>query len=158
MTNMKIGRMVMFALVATLFTGCYSVHVASSPDFSNCRIASEKDKIPTAHILVENDGWFLFDKIPLICGNANTASWFPWTFFKDEVSMEYVQKVIKRRAEQRGERIIQMNSINNNITLMQFPGTQGASIPYIICHHETQISAVYVKDPEKPEAEEEVEE
>lgn len=155
MTDMKTVKMAMSALAATLFAGCYSVHVASSPDFSQCRLAAEKDKTLVGHILVKNEGLFLFDKIPLICGNANTASWFPWTFFSDEVSMEYVQKAIVRRAEQRGERIVQMNAINNNVTLMQFPGTQGASIPYIICHHETQISALYVKDEEEPEAGEE---
>ena len=103
---------------------------------------------PTSHMLVQNDGWFLFDKIPIICGNADTESFFPWALFSDEVCMEYVQKAIVRRAEARGERVIQMNAINHNATLMSLPSTQGLSVPYLICHHETQISVVFVKERE----------
>ena len=133
-------------LASVLLSGCCSIHIASSPDFSNCRLAAEGERIPTAHMLVQNDGWFLFDRLPLVCGNVDTESWFPWTFFKDEVSMECVQRSIVRRAKIRGERIVQMNAINHNVTLMTFPGTQGLSVPYILCHRETQISAVFVKE------------
>lgn len=150
MTLMKTYRFAIAAIVASMLSGCYSIQTASSSDLSNCRLAAE-DGVPVAHMFVQNKGWFLFDRIPLVCGNANTDSWFPWTFFKDEVCMEYVQKSIVRRAEARGERIIQMNAINNNVTLMQLPGTQGLSVPYIICHHETQISALFVKDKDKVE-------
>jgi len=134
-----------------LMSGCYSIQVASSQDFSNCRLAAEEDRIPAGHMLVQNEGWFLFDKLPIVCGNANTESWFPWTFFSDEVSMDYVQKAIVRRAKVRGERIVQMNAINHNQTLITLPGTQGFSVPYIICHHKTQISVVFLKAAEPAE-------
>ena len=148
MTIMNNHRFAVAVLASALLSGCYSIHVASSQDFSNCRLAAEENRVPTSHMLVQNDGWFLFDKLPLICGNANTESWFPWTLFKDEVGIDYVQKAIVRRAKMRGERIVQMNVINQNATLMSFPGTQGLAVPYLICHHETQISVVFVKEPD----------
>lgn len=143
---MNMLRLTAATVALAAFSGCYSIHVATSPDFSNCRIAAEDGRIPTAHMLVQNDGWFLFDRIPIICGNSDVESWCPWTLFKDEVSMEYVQKVIVNRAKERGERILQMNAINNNATLMAIPGTEGLSVPYIICHHGTQLSVVFAKD------------
>lgn len=145
-SNMKICNVAFIALMIATLSGCYTIGVASSPDFSNCTLAAEKGKTPTSHMLVKNEGWFLFDRIPIVCGNTDTESIFPWTFFNDEVSMAYVQKAIVRRAEIRGERIVQMNVINHDATLMSLPSTQGLSVPYLICHHETQISAVYVKD------------
>lgn len=150
MTIMNNHRFAVAALASALLSGCYSIHVASSQEFSNCRIAAEENRVPTAHMLVQNDGWFLFDRLPLVCGNTDTESWFPWTLFKDEVSMDYVQKAIVRRAKMRGERIVQMNAVNHNATLMSLPGTQGLAIPYLICHHNTQISVLFVKetDPE----------
>lgn len=144
-TGMNNQRFAVAVISAVLLSGCYSIQVARSPAFSRCRIAAEEDCVPTAHMLVQNDGWFLFDRLPIVCGNANTESWFPWTFFKDEVSMEYVQKAIVRRAKMRGERIVQMNAINHNATLMSLPSTQGLSVPYLICHHATQISVVFEK-------------
>jgi len=151
---MKTYRLALAAFAAIVLSGCYSIEVASSTDFSNCQFASETGRIPTAHMLVRNDGWFLFNRIPIVCGNADIGSWLPWTFFNDEVSMDFVQRAIVRRAKDRGERIIQMNAINNSVTLMQLPSTQGLSIPYILCHHRTQMSVVFVRDPE--EAAEEV--
>ena len=148
---MKICNAAFIALMLAALSGCYSIEVASSPDFSNCTLASEKGLKPTSHMLVVNDGWFLFDRIPIVCGNANIESIFPWTFFKDEVSLEYVQKAIVMRAEARGERIVQMNAINHNATLMSLPSTQGLSVPYLICYHETQISVLFVKAEEPVE-------
>lgn len=146
MTAMKTCRFATLAIVLLALSGCYSMRTASSPDFSNCRLSAEDGLEPTAHVFVKNDGWFLFDKFPLVCGNANTESWFPWTFFKDEVCTERVQEALVHRAEVRGERIVQMNIINNDATLLQLPGTQGLSVPYLICHHATQISALFAKD------------
>ena len=149
MLGMNIKRFAIGTAAAMLLSGCYSVHVAKSPEFSKCRLAAEESRVPTGHMLVKNGGWFLFDKLPIVCGNGDAESWFPWTFFKDEVSMEYVQRSIVRRAKMRGERIVQMNAINNNVTLLSIPGTEGLQLPYIFCHHETQISVVFVKDEEE---------
>lgn len=140
------GLAVAAAVSSAALSGCYSFHVASSQSFSRCALATEGGCVPVELVLAQNDGWFLFDRIPVVCGNPDVDSWFPWRFFSDETDMARVQDPIVARARARGARIVQMAAVNDNATLMPVPGVEGLSIPYILCHHETQISALLVVD------------
>ena len=133
------------AASALALSGCYSFHVARSPAFSRCALAAD-DGVPMELILAQNDGWFLLDRFPVVCGNPDRDSWMPWRFFSDETDIRRVQEPVLARARAKGARVVQMTAINDNATLMPVPGVEGLSIPYVLCHRETQISAMLVKD------------
>ena len=61
-----------------------------------------------------------------------------------------VQKPLAARAEAMNERVVQLAANNGGTTMIYIPGLNVA-IPYIVCHRETQVSAVLVKDEEAPQ-------
>lgn len=147
---MKRARLVA-AVVLTLCggAGCYSMHTASSPTLSGCALASE-DGVIVEHVFVENSGWFLFERFPLVCGNVDADAWLPWSFFRNETDLTRIEARLLQRARQQGAAVVQENVINSGRTLMSIPGTNIAlSVPYLICRRETQISALLVKRPRR---------
>ena len=148
---LRIASLASIAAASVLaLSGCYSFHIARSPAFSRCSLAAD-DGVPMELILAQNDGWFLLDRFPLVCGNSDRDSWMPWRFFSDDTDIKRVQEPILARARAKNARIVQMTAINDNATLMPVPGVEGLSIPYVLCHRETQISAILVKDVIKEE-------
>lgn len=135
------------AAAAAALAGCYSMNVASSPTIAQCRLASESGAI-AEHVLLKNDGWFLFGCVPIVCGNPDPAGWLPWAFFSNRTDMDHVQRPLMGRAKATGTRIVQMSAVNADSTLLSIYGLQGISlpVPYLICHRETQISALLVRE------------
>lgn len=119
------------------------MHTASSPVLSKCTLAADQGEI-LEHVFIQNSGWFLFERIPLVCGNINTESWSPWTFFSNETDLEAVEQKLAARARILDARVVQEDVINNGSTLMSVP-TVDIALPYLLCRRETQISALLLK-------------
>jgi hypothetical protein len=132
-----------------VFGGCYSLHTASTPELAACSLAGEDGEI-LEHVFIQNSGWFLFERLPLICGNVDETSLCPWTFFSNETDLAAVEGQLAKRVRKLNARVVQENVINAATTLMSIPGSNIAfSVPYLICRRETQISAVLMRRDEK---------
>lgn len=134
---------------AGAFGGCYSLHTASTPELAACSLAGEEGEI-LEHVFIQNSGWFLFERLPLICGNVDETSLWPWTFFANETDLAAVEGQLAKRVRKLNARVVQENVINAATTLMSIPGSNIAfSVPYLICRRETQISAILMRRDEK---------
>ena len=80
----RMTRTLLFA-GAALLAGCFSMDIATTDALQESALSSRDGKV-LEHVVVSNYGWFLFNFIPLACGNANPKAAFPWTFFSDQVS------------------------------------------------------------------------
>ncbi len=98
------------------------------------------------HILVGNYGWRLFNVIPLACGNATDpreeVQHGPWAFFRDDVTMDKVQRHLVNYAATRPEKELvdltyhTTDSLFFSIPFLEIP----VPIPYVLCYREIQIS------------------
>ena len=73
-----------------MLAGCYSMDIATTDALQNSALSSRDGKV-LEHVVVSNYGWYLFDSVPLVCGNPDSSSCWAWTFFDDEVTTEAVQ-------------------------------------------------------------------
>lgn len=97
------------------------------------------------HVLVSNYGWWLFNCVPLLCGNATDEDerLLPWVFFRNDVTLEKAQAGITRYASERGGKITGLVYRNDNKVLMSVPGLGiPVPIPYLLCYREVQLSGV----------------
>ena len=120
-------------LLLTGVSGCFSVDVIESP------ILGERSG---GHVVVCNYGWTLFGCVPLVCGNENTESWCPLTFFKDEIRPEYAHRKLIDLAEARDCDVTDLNLMGDNNVLFD---AWYAPIPWIVVYRETNLSANLVK-------------
>lgn len=135
-----------FLLVALLtLTGCYCVDFGASERLSSTPIAGEPGKVE-GHLLVQNCGWYLFHCIPLVCGNTNEDSWFPWVFFRNETDSALIEKRFAEKAEELGCRAVNVSVINDDTVTMDVPGFDfPVIVAYILCFRDTEVSGVLVK-------------
>ncbi len=92
-------------------------------------------------VVVRNYGWSAFKHIPLVCGNASEDAWLPWAFFRDDITMDKVQKRFMDHAGKLGKtpvdiRYTDYDTVMFNVPLVQYP----LPIPYLLCYREIQIS------------------
>ena len=92
-------------------------------------------------VVVRNYGWSAFRFIPLVCGNASEGARFPWAFFRDDITMDKVQKRFMDHAGKLGKtpvdiRYTDYDTVMFNVPLVQYP----LPIPYLLCYREIQIS------------------
>lgn len=126
---MKI-RLKIATLCATLcLTGCFSLDTAT-PSSSG-----------EEHVVVRNYGWVLFKYIPLVCGNATKDAWFPWAFFRNDVTMDKVQQRFMDHARMTGKKpgdlkYTDYDTVMFDVPLLQYP----LPIPYFLCYREIQLS------------------
>lgn len=130
-----------FALA--IFAGCYSMDIATTDSLKGSALSKEDDK-PLEHVVVSNDGWFLFNTIPLVCGNAAPGASFPWRFFSNHVTAELLHDRLMAHAaaidaNARNLVFIRNENVIRNIPTFQIP------IPYLITYKEIQFSAVLTK-------------
>lgn len=109
-------------------TGCFSIEVAKEPGNRQQIIAS-------------NYGWYLFDFIPLCCGDPDEDWIIPCTFFRDRVTMDDIQARLIKKARKSGKTVENLVWNNNDSVLMTIPFLDiPLPIPYIITYHEMQLS------------------
>ena len=124
-------KLFLMALLGT--SGCFSVDVVESP------ILGERSG---GHAVVCNYGWTLFGCVPLVCGNDNSDSWCPLTFFKDEIRPEYVHAKLVSLAESRECDIEDLDLMGDNYVLFD---AWYAPVPWVLVYKETNISANLVR-------------
>ena len=104
----------------------------------------------TEHVVVSNFGWYLFNRWPIVCGNAQEGRRTPWVFFRDDVNEHLLQRRLMKYAAERECNATDVNLFNNAEVLMSI-GIGGVSlpVPYLISYRELQYSCSLVAK-EKP--------
>ena len=101
--------------------------------------------VPTEHVVIANNGWYLFNAWPLACGNAYEDATFRWRLFRDDVNADILQDRLTRYAAKKGRNVTDLNDYMKNA--MRLSALMGLPIPYILTFRETQLSCVLVNRP-----------
>ena len=140
---------------AFLLAGCYSMDIASNAaldgslanaENAGAAQASAKDsRVPrhVEHVVVSNYGWYLFNYVPLACGNTTPGAWFPWTFFSDRVSSPLLHDKMMMYAAAKKANVKELAFFRDEQVFFNIPGTKFTiPIPYLLCFREIQFSGV----------------
>ncbi len=102
---------------------------------------------PVEHVVIANNGWYLFNVLPLACGNAREDAWCKWRFFSDEVNLDKLHNRLTRHAAQKGCMVEGLNVFNAEQVLPLSISVAGFNvpIPYLICYQDIQLSCVFTK-------------
>lgn len=142
--NFLASRLALAAILACA-AGCFSFETAST---GSRRILDADGDQPIEHVVVANNGWYLFNAWPLACGNARRENGFCWTFFRNDVDMDLLHGRLTRHAKARGCDVKEINIFNDEEVFLSIPGLNlPLPLPYIITFREQQISGVLVKHP-----------
>ena len=66
--DLKPSCFLLVVLVSASLCGCVTIEVITPERLSGQQFAA--DSVPVAHIRADNWGWYLFNFVPLIAGNA----------------------------------------------------------------------------------------
>lgn len=143
---MKSPLSIIAAFCAILLAGCYSMDVASNEALRKSGATDGTGNEQIEHVLVSNYGWYLFNCIPLACGNATPGASFPWKFFGDHVNPVLLHDRMMEYANSKNADINNLLLSRDEKVFFDIPGSDiPCPIPFFICYHEVQISAVLVK-------------
>lgn len=136
---------VIIALSAIVLGGCYSMDVGSNSALRNSELVEGVDK-PVEHVLISNYGWYLFNCIPLVCGNSAPDGKFPWKFFDDQVNPILLHDRMMSYANSKGANVKSLMFTRDERVFFDVPGTEiPCPIPFFVCYQEMQLSAVLVR-------------
>ena len=111
-----------------LLAGCYSMDISSNKAISHPS-SSSNEVARAEHVVVSNYGWYLFNAIPLACGNADRDAKFPWKY-----------------ARKQGADVGELTFFRDEQVFFSIPGSQfPVPIPYVLCFREIQFSGVLTK-------------
>lgn len=129
------------AALLALAAGCFSM------DAAPMRLRTLAGA-PVEHVVIANNGWYLFNAWPLACGNAHEEATFRWRLFRDDVSVDILQDRLTRYAARRGCDVAELNVFNDEQVLLSIPGTSfPLPLPYILTFREAQLSCVLMQRP-----------
>ena len=138
------------SVVAGLCAGCFTMDTATNELLRNSHHTGMEGK-PREHVVVSNYGWYLFNVIPLVCGNAREGACFPWVFFRDEVTTDVVHNRLTSYAARNGCHLAELNLYVNDSVLFELPGTSiPIPMPYVLCYKERLVSALLMDPPPGP--------
>ena len=120
-------------VMSALLAGCFTVETASSPVLGEDNVA---------HVAIGNYGWTLFGCVPLLCGNANSDSWCPFVFFRNDIRAELAYEKLMALADEKGCRVEDINMMGDNDVLFD---AYYAPVPWVIVYKETNLSANLVR-------------
>ena len=127
---------------AVLLAGCYSMDVATTRSLTESALSSV-DSSPMEHAVVSNYGWYLFNCIPLACGNATPGAIFPWKFFSNQVTSELLHDRLMAHAASKDADVRDLTFFRDEKVIFDLPGTDlPLPIPYVLCFREIQFSGV----------------
>ncbi len=131
------------AASCTLFTaGCFSLESTPLGGAHGHSIQLYgTDEQASEHVVVSNFGWYLFNRWPIVCGNAHVDRSLPWRFFRNDVDENVLQRRLMDYASARGCNVTDLQIFNNAEVLMSI-GVGGVSLPlpYVISYRELQYS------------------
>ena len=131
-----------------LLGGCYSLDVADMRRETASGIAVHGQKgEPQRHVVVANYGWYLFNCIPVVCGNAKPDPFLPWSFFEDQVHETVLQDRLSGYAAALACDVTDLNIFRNEQILLDVYNVP-IPIPYLCCYREMLLSAVLAKRPD----------
>ena len=131
-----------FFVGVALLAGCYSMDVATTNSLRESAVSS-RDGTPMEHAVVSNYGWYLFNKIPIACGNATPGAFFPWKFFSNQVSSDLLHDRLMAHAASKNADVRDLTFFRDEKVIFNLPGTDlPIPIPYVLCFREIQFSGV----------------
>ena len=123
-----------------LLAGCYSMDIASTSSLKKSALSPEDEK-PMEHVVVSNYGWYLFNWIPLACGNATPDATFPWKFFSHQVSSTLLHDRMMAHAAALNADVKDLTFFRDEKVIFDLPGLDfPLPIPYVLCYREIQFS------------------
>ena len=132
-------------LLAIMLGGCYSMDVGTNAALQNSELVEGVDK-PVEHVLISNYGWYLFNCIPLVCGNATPGESFPWKFFTDQVNPILLHDRLMTYANSKDANVKNIVFSRDERVFFDVPGTEiPCPLPFLVCYQEIQLSGVLVK-------------
>ena len=135
MRVMGIVKKVVFIGMGLLLTGCFSLETATLT------------KCGEENILVTNYGWYLFNLLPVATGNAAEGAVAPTVFFRNDVTMDKVQRRAQRYADSKGKKLDNLAYHNHSSVMFNIPGTDfPIPIPYVLTFREIQLSGMIRND------------
>ncbi len=145
-----------------LLAGCYSMDVASNAALDGTIAQTKDDGVaqvskeqrqspgPVEHVVVSNYGWYLFNYVPLACGNTTPDAWFPWAFFSDRVSSRLLHDRMMSYAASKKANVKELAFFRDEQVFFNIPGTKFTiPVPYLLCFREIQFSGVLMPRPEE---------
>ena len=142
---MKILTLPIVVLLAIMLGGCYSMDVGTNAALQNSELVEGVDK-PIEHVLISNYGWYLFNCIPLVCGNATRGESFPWKFFTDQVNPILLHDRLMTYANSKDANVKNIVFSRDERVFFDVPGTEiPCPLPFLVCYQEIQLSGVLVK-------------
>ena len=128
-----------------LLAGCYSMDISSNKAISHPS-SSSNEVARAEHVVVSNYGWYLFNAIPLACGNADRDAKFPWKFFRNHVTSSLLHDRMMEYARKQGADVGELTFFRDEQVFFSIPGSQfPVPIPYVLCFREIQFSGVLTK-------------
>jgi len=141
MKQMKIGAYAAASLV--LMTGCVSVQQTNRVAPAGVTLQGTAGT-PAEHLHVSNFGYYLFNCIPIFCGNTAEDRHGNTIWFSDEVTLAKTQNIVVDHVRARN---CKMAALHPHVKSTCF----FSSIPYvgttfgILWYKEVQMSAVLVR-------------
>lgn len=140
--------------LASSLCGCYCIDVATNAALRGSELTDGVNE-PLEHVLVSNYGWYLFNCIPLVCGNATPDASFPWKFFGDHVNPILLHDRMMEYADSKNADMKNLSLIRDEKVFFDIPGSDiPCPIPFLVCYQEVQLSSVLVKRETRRKAQE----
>ena len=125
-----------------LLAGCFSMDIATTKSLKESAVSQEDGK-PIEHVVVSNYGWYLFNWIPLVCGNARPDASFPWKFFSNQVTPMLLHDRLMSHAATKNADVGELVFLRDEKVIFDLPGTDiPIPIPYVLTYREIQFSGV----------------
>lgn len=127
--------------------GCVTIDESHPGTLDKFAIASTKGG-PEEHIVVSNYGYYLFNCIPIFCGNVNPDSSSAISMFSDDVTLEATQKVLIDTVKARKCRVVSLQPYAKSTCFFSMIPYLGNTLG-LVWYKEVQMSAVLVKPESK---------
>ena len=136
-------QIAMVLILLALATGCVSVQKTSKVAPQGVTILGSSGT-PVEHVHVSNYGYYLFNCIPIFCGNTVAGQRENTVWFSDEVRLAPVQDIMLEQARKRKCQISDIQPYTRSTCFF-------SAIPYvgntlgILWFKEVQMSAVLIR-------------
>ena len=136
---------VAIALLAAA-SGCCTRYSMSPKHLVGLRYADEDGEI-VEHYHIQNYGWYLFNVLPIVCGETDRNAFSRIAFFSDQVRPDIMTGIFNDRVRETGSRPACVATHSMDLVTFAIPGISiPIVVPYVICYREVQMSGLLLKD------------